>query len=179
LAEDPKLLPHQEEATYAEPILMPQTTTVNKTMTLTPSNVLNQQQHHQNTLGNGSVVYSTTSPKATLRKVHNGNNGSAAPVGALFETCPSPCPSSNNGLYAPYSDHNGVGSNAYGRDPYSSFRSRDPYSGSMRSSSQQQQYAQPLDPIAPFGTLRGGGHNKSNLAENNYGTARSVKKVYL
>lgn len=191
IADDPKLLPsHQEEATYAEPILMP--TTMSKTMTLTSNNVLSPQQQAQlnagNANGNGhSVIYSTTSPKATLRKVVNNPSAS----GALFETCPSPCPSSNNGLYPPYhgesqhgSQSNGGGPTvAFSRDPYSSasFRGRsDLYGGSIRSQQTlPSQYAQPLEPMVPsFGTLRGPGGNKSNLTDN-YGTARSVKKVYL
>jgi hypothetical protein len=148
LQEDPKLLP-QEEATYAEPILMP---TVNKTMTLTPSNIVQHQQQQQmngNHCGGGG--YSTTSPKATLRKVINNHNSALTSnnanntVGALFESSPSPCPS--NGLYAPYSDHgnnyatatNTTMSNNPARDPYSSFRSRDAYgAGSMRSQQQPQ-----------------------------------------
>ena len=195
MTEDPKLLP-QEEATYAEPILMP---TLNKTLTLTSSNIVSQQQQQQQqqqNLNGGNGGYSTaTSPKATLRKVANqhGNN-----VGALFETSPSPCPSS--GLYAPYSDAGervgagaingggggGGGNSIYGRDPYSSFRSRDPFSGSMRSRDGYATNQPPPPPapndIAPFGTLRSS-HNK-NLANNShlgdgYSTARSVKKVYL
>lgn len=212
LQDDPKLLP-QEEATYAEPILMP---TVNKTMTLTPSNIVQHQQQQQqtNAMHCGGGGYSATSPKATLRKVvnnHNSalttsNNAANSQVGALFETCPSPCPSS--GLYAPYSDHGNnyatannatLSSNAV-RDPYSSFRSRDAFgAGSIRSQHQaafnghqQQQLPpmggigggglQPLGPLDGSTALYGGTLRSSNKAANladNYGTARSVKKVYL
>lgn len=175
MQEDPKLLP-QEEATYAEPILVP---TVNKTMTLTPSNIVQQQQQSNGMNGGG---YSTTSPKATLRKViNNHNNTTSSNVGALFESSPSPCPS--NGLYAPYSDHgNNLPSNAYPRDPYSSFRSRDAYgAGSIRSQHPHSGFAQPpmVAPMdaAPFGTLRSS--NKATNLGDGYGTARSVKKVYL
>lgn len=168
-------------------------------MTLTPSNIIQQQQQQPtNTLslgGGGGGNYSSTSPKATLRKVINSHNSAASNnVGALFETSPSPCPS--NGLYAPYSDHGGVGgnnmasssANAFARDPYSSFRSRDvsaPYgvggvggAGSMRSAQHPMAYAQqpPMDP-APYGTLRS--TNKATNLGDGYGTARSVKKVYL
>lgn len=188
MQEDPKLL-QQEEATYAEPILVP---TVNKTMTLTPSNIVQHQQQQQqasNTLnlGGGGGGYSSTSPKATLRKVINNHNNTATSsnVGALFETSPSPCPS--NGLYAPYSDHgnnmaavssSSAAANAFSRDPYSSFRSRDAYgAGSMRGPQHPMAYAQqPMDP-APYGTLRSS--NKATNLGDGYGTARSVKKVYL
>lgn len=209
LQDDPKLLP-QEEATYAEPILMP---TVNKTMTLTPSNIVQHQQQQQqqqtNAMHCGGGGYSATSPKATLRKVvnnHNSalttsNNAANSQVGALFETCPSPCPSS--GLYAPYSDHGNnyatannatLSSNAV-RDPYSSFRSRDAFgAGSIRSQHQaafnghQQQQLPPMGGLQSLGpldgstALYGGTLRSSNKAANladNYGTARSVKKVYL
>lgn len=174
MQEDPKLLP-QEEATYAEPILVP---TVNKTMTLTPSNIVQQQQQSNGLNGGG---YSTTSPKATLRKVINNHNNTTSNVGALFESSPSPCPS--NGLYAPYSDHgNNVASNSFARDPYSSFRSRDAYgAGSIRSQHPHSAFAQPpmVAPMdaAPFGTLRSS--NKATNLGDGYGTARSVKKVYL
>jgi hypothetical protein len=158
--------------------------------------------------------YSTTSPKATLRKVINNHNSALTSnnannqVGALFESSPSPCPS--NGLYAPYSDHgnnyatanNTTMSNNPVRDPYSSFRSRDAYgAGSIRSQQQQPQHCaynagqqqlaplgggvggiQPLGPLDGSAALYGGTLRSSNKAGNlgdNYGTARSVKKVYL
>jgi len=174
LPEDPKLL-SQEEATYAEPILVP---TVNKSMTLTPSNVVGG--------GGGGVCdvgpYISTSPKATLRKVANHN---AANV-ALFESNPTPgppCPPPNNvgagGMYA-YGGVPVTGGDAFGpssRDPYSSFRSRDAYGGSMRShaSFAHGHGPGPPPPVDNFGTLRS---NKTNLGDG-YGTTRSVKKVYL
>ena len=153
-------------------------------MTLTPSNIVQQQQQQSNGIncGGSGGGYSTTSPKATLRKViNNHSNTTANNVGALFETSPSPCPS--NGLYAPYSDH---GNNSFARDPYSSFRSRDAYgAGSMRSQQQHNPHSvygqQPMQPLpmdaAPFGTLRSS--NKAGNLGDGYGTARSVKKVYL
>jgi hypothetical protein len=187
--------------------------TVNKTMTLTPSNIVQHQQQQQMNGNHCGGGYSTTSPKATLRKVINNHssaltssNNANNQVGALFESSPSPCPS--NGLYAPYSDHgnnyatatNTTMSNNPARDPYSSFRSRDAYgAGSMRSQQQQPQHSayngqqqlaplggcggvgglQPLDGPASLygGTLRSS--NKAGNLGDNYGTARSVKKVYL
>ena len=172
MPDDPKLL-QPEEATYAEPILMP---TVNKTMTLTPSSVLQPPppMNGLNTLGGprSESNYATTSPKATLRKMAN-QNGNAS-VGALFETAPSPCPSGNGALYgAPF-----VENNTYARDPYSSFRSRDNYAtGSMRGGGAYGgSMLGPGDGPAPFSTLR---TNKNPNLNDNYGTARSVKKVYL
>lgn len=172
--------------------------TVNKTMTLTPSNIVQHQQ--QNHCGGG---YSATSPKATLRKVVNNHSGALTcnnannQVGALFESSPSPCPS--NGLYTPYSDHGNnyatanstTLSNNPARDPYSSFRSRDAYgaAGSMRSQhpAYNSQLAPSMGVIQPGpldgsvglygGTLRSS--NKTANVADNYGTARSVKKVYL
>lgn len=176
MPDDPKLL-QPEEATYAEPILMP---TMNKTMTLTPSSVLQPPPplNGLNTLGGprGESNYATTSPKATLRKVANGNGN--ANVGALFETAPSPCPSGNGPLYgAPFGES--VAPPTYARDPYSSFRSRDNYaSGSMRAPGAYGPpgVMAPGDGPAPFATLR---TNKNAGLNDNYGTARSVKKVYL
>lgn len=183
MPDDPKLL-QPEEATYAEPILMP---TANKTTTLTPSSVLQAPapMNGLNTLGGPRCPegnYATTSPKATLRKMTN-HNGNGANVGALFETAPSPCPSGNGVLYgAPFAD---AATPAFARDPYSSFRSRDNYAtGSMRGASGQpgaygtSSMLAPVDCPAPFATLRSGGNKNPNLNDN-YGTARSVKKVYL
>ena len=128
-------------------------------MTLTPSNIVQQQQQFDGiNSGGGGGGYSTTSPKATLRKViNNHSNTTANNVGALLETNPS------NGLYAPYSDH---GNSSFPRDPYSSFRSRDAYGdGSMRRNQQQHNphsiYGRRDMDTAPFGTL-----HSSNKAGN-------------
>jgi len=176
LPEDPKLLP-QEEATYAEPILVP---TVNKSMTLTPGSVVG---------GDMGGAYISTSPKATLRQVANQN---AANV-ALFESNPAPpCPPPNSvgtggtggiggiggagGMYAYGVTGLTTADNNYApsRDPYSSFRHRDAYGGSMRSHAS---FAHgPAPPADNFGTLR---TNKTTNVTDGYGTTRSVKKVYL
>ena len=175
LTHDPKLLP-QEEATYAEPILMP---AVNKPINLTASSTSNA---------------GSTSPKATLRKVVN-NHGHPALTNnmTLFETSapPTPCPPPGNATPAALYSYG----ESFARDPYSSFRSRDPYGGvggSIRSHASSfaahgppgqptaGQSGPPLPPTAAeaaFGTLRS---NKTNMSmADGYGTTRSVKKVYL
>ena len=147
--------------------------TVNKSMTLTPTNVVTG-----GGVGNsspfGGGVGGSTSPKATLRKVVNHNTANVA----LFETnptpttTPAPCPPPPNGVAGVYA----YGDNStFARDPYSSFRSRgDPYGGSIRSHASFAHGSAP--PLDNFGTLRS---TKTNNLGDGYGTTRSVKKVYL
>ena len=201
MPEEPGKLVPQEEATYAEPILVP---TVNKSMALTGGGVAGDV---------GLGAYMSTSPKATLRKVANHNAANVAlfetnanagtsihpsiaqhPSADLFDGCHHlgpPCPPPNNigtgGMYAYGVSGVGVGGGGGGaasdnytaagappRDPYSSFRHRDAYGGSMRSHAS---FAHGPAPLADnFGTLRS---NKTANVADNYGTTRSVKKVYL
>ena len=203
LTHDPKLLP-QEEATYAEPILMP-TSLSSKPLNLSTNNgvIGIGGSVGMSTLGGGGAgASSTTSPKATLRKIANLNNTTLFGPPESDDNPPPLPPQSNcpvaTSMYAygvdvafgaPLPGSGGVMQR--GADPYSSFRSRaadpSPYAstcGTLRGGGGGHAYNPPPpipQGIAPsgsdaFGTLRGS--KAANLGDG-YGTTRSVKKVYL